>query len=70
MSEFDVKRYRRHYAEEGILLGTGTGAILAVLEVDEEGVVAVIQIVDAENQLVGAIAIALAPHSTHVEMVR
>ena len=58
-SEADVKRYRRNDAEERVLHGTGTGALLTVLEVDEVRVVAIIEIVDAEDPLMGGATVFL-----------
>ena len=53
--EFDVKRYTWHDAKETILDGTGACTVLTVLEVDEIGVITVIEIVDTENPLCGVL---------------
>jgi hypothetical protein len=68
-SELYIKRDRRHDTEKGILLGFGTGTVLAVLEINEVWVVAVVEIIDAEYPLVGGTAVSLCPDGADIHTV-
>ena len=67
--EFDVKRYAWHDAKETVLNGTGASTVLAILKVDEVGVITVVEIIDAKRPLRGVLPVLLAPDGTHVEVV-